>query len=209
MGRPRVPLLNRDLIRDTALELIDRDGLAEMSMRKLAAELGVQASSLYKHYPTKDEVLDAVASQVAGEIDTSGFDRGDDWQDALAAWARSHRAALAAHPNLVPYLATGPGRRDVSLRIADAVHGGLVGAGWPPREATLIGAATRSLVLGSTVGSFSRGFTDDVQVYRDRYPHMGQAHLLRGKADQIDTAGFELALTSFIDGLAIRFAALQ
>ena len=209
MGRPRVPLLNRDLIRDTALELIDRDGLAEMSMRKLAAELGVQASSLYKHYPTKDEVLDAVASKVAGEIDTSGFDRGDDWQDALAAWARSHRAALAAHPNLVPYLATGPGRRDVSLRIADAVHGGLVGAGWPPREATLIGAATRSLVLGSTVGSFSRGFTDDVQVYRDRYPHMGQAHLLRGKADQIDAAGFELALTSFIDGLAIRFAALQ
>ena len=49
MGRPRVPLLNRELIRDTALELIDRDGLAEMSMRKLAAELGVQASSLYKH----------------------------------------------------------------------------------------------------------------------------------------------------------------
>lgn len=209
MGRPRVPLLNRELIRDTALELIDRDGLAEMSMRKLAAELGVQASSLYKHYPTKDDVLDAVASRVAGEIDTSGFDRGDDWQDALAAWARSHHAALAAHPNLVPYLATGPGRRDVSLRIADAVHGGLVGAGWPPREATLIGAATRSLVLGSTVGSFSRGFTDDVQVYRDRYPHMGQAHLLRGKADQIDTAGFELALTAFIDGLAIRFAALQ
>ena len=182
---------------------------AEQLALRLAAELGVQASSLYKHYPTKDDVLDAVASRVAGEIDTSGFDRGDDWQDALAAWARSHRAALAAHPNLVPYLATGPGRRDVSLRIADAVHGGLVGAGWPPREATLIGAATRSLVLGSTVGSFSRGFTDDVQVYRDRYPHMGQAHLLRGKADQIDTAGFELALTAFIDGLAIRFNALQ
>jgi AcrR family transcriptional regulator len=209
MGRPRVPLLSRERIRDTALELIDRDGLAELSMRKLAAELGVQASSLYKHYPTKDDVLDAVASRVAAEIDTSGFDRGDDWQAALAAWARSHRAALAAHPNLVPYLATGPGRRDESLRVADAVHGGLVGAGWPPREATLIGAATRSLVLGSTVGSFSRGFTDDVQVYRDRYPHMGQAHLLRGKADEIDSAGFELALVSFIDGLAIRFEAIE
>ena len=209
MGRPRVPLLSRDRIRDTALEMIDRDGLSELSMRKLAAELGVQASSLYKHYPTKDDVLDAVASRVAAEIDTTGFDRGDDWQVALAAWARSHRSVLVAHPNLVPYLATGPGRRDESLRVADAVHGGLVGAGWPPREATLIGAATRSLVLGSTVGSFSRGFTDDVQVYRDRYPHMGQAHLLRGKADQIDAAGFELALTSFIDGLAIRFNALQ
>lgn len=209
MGRPRVPLLSRDRIRDTALEMIDRDGLSELSMRKLAAELGVQASSLYKHYPTKDDVLDAVASRVAAEIDTTGFDRGDDWQVALAAWARSHRSVLVAHPNLVPYLATGPGRRDESLRVADAVHGGLVGAGWPPREATLIGAATRSLVLGSTVGSFSRGFTDDVQVYRDRYPHMGQAHLLRGKADEIDTAGFELALTSFIDGLTIRFDAIE
>ena len=84
----------------------------------------------------------------------------------------------------------------------------MVRAGWPPREATLIGAATRSLVLGSTVGSFSRGFADDVQVYRDRYPHMGQAHLLRGKADEIDTAGFELALSAFIDGLHSRFAAI-
>jgi len=208
MGRPKVPLLSRERIRDAALELIDRGGLAELSMRKLAAELGVQAPSLYKHYPTKDELLDDIAGLVIADVDTSCFEH-DDWRGALAAWAWSYRGALAAHPNLVPYLAAGPGRREVSLRVADAVHGGLVRAGWPPRDATLIGAATRSLVLGSTVGSFSRGFVDDVQVYRDRYPHMGQAHLLRGKADEIDTAGFELALTAFIDGLAVRFEAID
>ncbi|MDH6244114.1 TetR/AcrR family transcriptional regulator [Mycobacterium sp. OTB74] len=209
MGRPKVPLLSRERIRDAALKLIDGHGLAELSMRKLAAELGVQAASLYKHYPTKDDVLEAVAGRVVVDIDTSGFETGDDWRGALASWARSYRSALAAHPNLVPYLAGGLGHRDESLRVADAVHGGLVRAGWPPREATLIGAATRSLVLGSTVGSFSRGFTDDVQVYRDRYPHMGQAHLLRGKADEIDLAGFELALSAFIDGLAVRFEAIE
>jgi len=208
MGRPKVPLLSRERIRDAALDLIDRNGLAELSMRKLAAELGVRAPSLYKHYPTKDELLDDIAARVIADVDTSAFS-SDDWRDALGSWARSYRSALAAHPNLVPYLAAGPGRRDVSLRVADAVHGGLVRGGWPPREATLIGAATRSLVLGSTVGSFSRGFVDDVQVYRDRYPHMGQAHLLRGKADEIDTAGFELALTAFIDGLAVRFEAID
>ena len=209
MGRPKVPLLSRERIRDAALKLIDGHGLAELSMRKLAAELGVQAASLYKHYPTKDDVLEAVAGRVVVDIDTSGFETGADWRGALASWARSYRSALAAHPNLVPYLAGGLGHRDESLRVADAVHGGLVRAGWPPREATLIGAATRSLVLGSTVGSFSRGFTDDVQVYRDRYPHMGQAHLLRGKADEIDLAGFELALSAFIDGLAVRFEAIE
>jgi AcrR family transcriptional regulator len=209
MGRPKVPLLSRERIRDAALKLIDGHGLAELSMRKLAAELGVQAASLYKHYPTKDDVLEAVAGRVVVDIDTSGFETGADWRGALASWARSYRSALAAHPNLVPYLAGGLGHRDESLRVADAVHGGLVRAGWPPRDATLIGAATRSLVLGSTIGSFSRGFTDDVQVYRDRYPHMGQAHLLRGKADEIDLAGFELALSAFIDGLAVRFEAIE
>jgi AcrR family transcriptional regulator len=209
MGRPRVPLLSRERIRDAALDIIDRNGLSELSMRKLAADLGVQAASLYKHYPTKDEVLEDVAALVVSNVDTSAFAAGADWQIALAAWARSYRDALSVHPNLVPYLAVCVSQRDESLRIANAVHGGLVGAGWPPRDATLIGAATRSLVLGSTIGSFSRGFTDDVQVYRDRYPHMSQAHLLSGRADEIDTASFELALSAFIDGLQARFQAID
>lgn len=209
MGRPRVPLLSRERIRDAALAIIDGGGLAELSMRKLASELGVQAASLYKHYPTKDDLLDDIAAGVVTGVDTSAFKREEDWQQALASWARSYWSVLAAHPNLVPYLAQGPGRRDESVRIANAVHGGLVSAGWPPREATLIGAATRHLVLGATVGSFSRGFDDDVQVYRDRYPHLQQAHLLRGRADELDTASFELALSAFIDGLRIRFETID
>ena len=59
------------------------------------------------------------------------------------------------------------------------------------------------------MGSFSRGFVDDVQVYRDRYPHLEQAHLLRSRADEIDDASFELALSAFIDGLQGRFEAID
>ncbi|WP_330182093.1 TetR family transcriptional regulator [Nocardia sp. NBC_01503] len=204
MARPKVPLLSRERIRDAALTLVDRDGLAELSMRKLAAELGVQAASLYGHYPTKDDLLDDIAAGIMSRVDTSAFDSGD-WQHGLMSWARSYRDELVAHPNFVPYLAAGPGKREENLRHADAVHGGLVGAGWPPREATMIGAATRYLVMGATIGSFSRGFVDDVQVYRDRYPHLEQAHLLRARADEIDSESFELALTAFVDGLTARF----
>ncbi|WBP97005.1 TetR/AcrR family transcriptional regulator C-terminal domain-containing protein [Mycolicibacterium neoaurum] len=204
MARPRI--LSRERIRDSALGIIDRDGLEGLSMRNLAADLGVQAASLYKHYPTKTEVLDEIASMVVSVVDTSAFDADEPWNLALAEWARSYRSALAAHPNLVPFLALGLRHRDESLRIANAVHGGLVRAGWPAREATMIGAATRSLVLGSTIGSFSRGFADDAQVYRDRYPHMQQAHRLPAKADEIDQGSFDLALTSFIDGLQARYA---
>ncbi|MFD3508923.1 TetR/AcrR family transcriptional regulator [Nocardia sp. NPDC058666] len=205
MARPRVPLLSRERIRDAALVLIDRDGLSEVSMRKLGAELGVQAASLYGHYPNKDELFDEIAAGIMRTVDTSAFGTMS-WDAALADWARSYRTALATHPNFVPYLATGPGRRAENLRAADAVHGGLVGAGWPPRYATMIGAATRYLVMGSTVGSFAGGFADDVQVYRDRYPHLNQAHLLRAIADEIDDDSFELALNAFIAGLSATYA---
>ncbi|MFE6864433.1 TetR/AcrR family transcriptional regulator [Nocardia sp. NPDC057668] len=204
MARPKIPLLSRDRIRTAALALIDRDGLPELSMRRLAAELNVQAASLYGHYPTKDDLLDDIARGIMARVDTSAFAAGD-WRHGLVSWARSYRAALATHPNFVPYLAAGPGTREENLRAADAVHGGLITAGWPPREATLIGAATRYLVMGATLGSFSRGFVDDAHLYRDRYPHLDQAHLLRAKADEIDADSFELALTAFVDGLSLRY----
>lgn len=207
MGRPRTPLLSRERIRDTALALIDAEGLPALSMRKLAAELGVQAASLYSHYATKDELLEDVASSIMSQVDASAFESAD-WRQGVLSWARSYRSALAAHPNFVPFIAAGPGRRDEALRAADTVHGGLVRAGWPPRYATMIGASTKYLVLGAAMASFSHGFADDVQVYLDRYPNLGQAHLLQAHADEIDAGSFELALTAFVDGLSTLFETL-
>jgi AcrR family transcriptional regulator len=204
MPRPTTPLLSQTGIRVSALEIIDRDGLDGLSMRKLAASLGVSAPALYFHYPTKEQLLDDVASEIMEKVDVSAF--GDGWRAGLLTWARSYRAALADHPNIVPFLARGPGQRDASLRRADAIHGGLVGAGWPPREATMIGASTKYLVLGAAMGSFSRGFVDDVQVYLDRYPSLGDAHRLREHADSVDRDSFEFALLTFVDGLAARLA---
>lgn len=200
MGRPRTPLLNRDLIRDTALAMIDEHGLAGLSMRRLAQELGVQAASLYSHYPTKDDVLDAVANLIVGEVDTSGF-TDDDWRSGLVTWARSYHTALAAHPNAVPLIASGAGRRTTFLAMADAVHGGLVGAGWPPRSATMIAGAVKYLVVGAASTPFASGFADDVQVYLDRYPNLTQAHRLRADAERIDHDSFELGLAALIRGL--------
>lgn len=206
VARPRTPLLSAAGIREAALDLIDRDGLAGLSMRKLAARLGVQAASLYSHYPTKDALLTAIAEEVTRDVDVSGFATGD-WRHGITVWARSYRHALAAHPNMVPFLAVGPLRRPSGLRQADTIHGGLVAAGWPPREATLIGASTKYLVLGAAINSFARGFDDDARVYRDRYPNLSQAHRLAEHAEEIDNDSFELALRSFLDGLALRYAA--
>jgi AcrR family transcriptional regulator len=201
--RPTTPLLSGERIRAAALAIIDADGLAGLSMRRLATELGVRAASLYGHVATKDDLLHAVANGIMEEVDVSAFSQ--DWRTGLLTWARSYRAALAAHPNIVPFLAYGPARREASLRRADAVHGGLVGAGWPPRYATMIGASTKYLVVGAAMSSFSGGFSDDVQVYVDRYPNLHQAHRLRQHAEEIDRDSFELALSAFVVGLESLF----
>ncbi|MDX3075058.1 TetR/AcrR family transcriptional regulator [Streptomyces sp. MI02-7b] len=209
MARPRKPLLSRERIVAAALALVDAEGLAAVSTRRLAAELGVSGPSLYNHFTTKDGILDAVADAVVAEVDLAMFEDGRDWRDALVDWARSYRAALAAHPHIVPFLAQGPGRRPAGLRMADAVFGGMMAAGWPPAHATRVGALMRYFVAGSALGSFARGFVDDASAYDPAdYPHLGQAHLLAEHQQRVDEGAFETGLRALVDGLAVQFAAL-
>ncbi|MFD4535347.1 TetR/AcrR family transcriptional regulator [Kitasatospora sp. NPDC059811] len=237
MARPRTPLLSRERIVAAALRLIDAEGLAALSTRRLATELSVSGPSLYNHVATKDELLDAVVDSVIGEVDLSMFGTPDGpptatptakpdgtpddaptatpsgrptpWPDALRAWARSYRAALAAHPNIVPVLAQGPGRRPNALRLADAVFGHLVEAGWPRGQATRIGALMRYFVTGSALASFAAGFPADAEVYDAAdYPHLGEAHRLAGHRGTVDEGAFETGLEALLDGLVLRFERL-
>ncbi len=200
MARPRQALLSRQRIVEAATALVDAEGLAAVSTRRLAAELGVRGPSLYNHFATKDEILDAVADAVIARVDVSFF-ADCDWPEALRRWGHSYRAALAAHPNIVPFLAQGPGRRPAALAMADAVYGGLVRAGWPPARATHIGALMRYLVAGSALGSFARGFIGDPGLYAEQYPHLDQAHRLAEHQQQVDEGAFALGLDALIDGL--------
>ncbi|MFJ6722175.1 TetR/AcrR family transcriptional regulator [Streptomyces sp. NPDC091259] len=210
MARPRKPLLSRDRIVEAAGALVDAEGLEAVSTRRLAAALGVSGPSLYNHFRTKDEILEAVADSVSGRVDLSMFDGGREWREALHAWAHSYRAALADHPNIVPVLARGPGRRPAGLRVADAVFGAMTAAGWPPAQATRIGALMRYFILGSAVASFARGFVDDRTAYDPGdYPHLGQAHLLAERQREVDEGAFETGLTALLDGLGLQYEALR
>jgi AcrR family transcriptional regulator len=205
--RPRQALLSRQRIVDAAAALIDAEGLTALSTRRLAAELGVAGPSLYNHFANKDEILDAVADAITAQVDVSCF-ATEEWPQALRRWGHSYRDALARHPNIVPYLAQGPGRRPAALAMADAVYGGLVKAGWPPARATHIGAVMRYLVAGSALGSFARGFVEDPQLYAAHYPHLSQAHRLAEHQHSVDEGAFNLGLEALITGLTATYAQL-
>src|SRR5579859_2856148 len=82
-GRP--PKLSTAAIVAAAIGLLDRDGADALTMRRLGAELGVEAMSLYRHVAGRRALLDAIADGLAAEIEP--HDGSGDWADALRATA--------------------------------------------------------------------------------------------------------------------------
>jgi AcrR family transcriptional regulator len=103
--------LDRDKIVAATVRLLDSEGLAKFSMRRLAAELGVTAMSVYWYVDTKDDLLELALDSVTGEIALPEEGAGD-WRDQLRQLAMEYRKLLVMHPWVAPlmgeYLNVGP-----------------------------------------------------------------------------------------------------
>ena len=106
--------ITRDVVLAAALELIDRDGVDGLSMRRLARVLGRDPMILYRHAPNKAALLDGVAETVLAQLKVDPAD--PDWAAQLRAVARGYRALALAHPNVVPLLVTRPLATPLGLR---------------------------------------------------------------------------------------------
>lgn len=91
--------LTPERIVEAALELADAEGLDALTMRRLAAELDVEAMSLYHHVPNKDALLDALVDAVIEEVrDAVSEGGGRDWRAALRARCLTARDVMVRHP---------------------------------------------------------------------------------------------------------------
>lgn len=128
-----------------ALELIDREGLDQLSMRKLGRALGVEAMALYHHFPNKTALLDEVVAAIAPEPpDPTG-----DWREDLAALSHQYRDMVNAHPNLLPVHLSRPSRHERTAATREAQYATL-------RQAGLEGSAL--LDAHRTWGSYVIGY---------------------------------------------------
>jgi AcrR family transcriptional regulator len=112
----------------TAVAVADARGAAELTMRKLAGELGVEAMSLYNHVASKGDLLDGMIDLVFGEIEAPAA--GGDWKAELRKRAVSTRAALRRHPWAVGEMEGRTSHGPSNLRVHDAVLGCLRAAGF-------------------------------------------------------------------------------
>jgi AcrR family transcriptional regulator len=106
--------ITRDVVLAAALELIDRDGVDSLSMRRLAAALDRDPAILYRHAANKAAVLDGVAEVVLAQLTVNPAD--PDWAGQLRAVARGYRRLALAHPHVVPLLVTRPLATPLALR---------------------------------------------------------------------------------------------
>jgi len=113
--------LDRERITEAAVRLLDAEGLAKFSMRRLAAELNVTAMSVYWYVDTKDDLLELALDTVFGEVRLPAADSDEDWRDRLRALAAEYRALLVRHPWASPltgtFLNIGPHAMAFSLTV--------------------------------------------------------------------------------------------
>ncbi|MFI5805695.1 TetR/AcrR family transcriptional regulator [Streptomyces sp. NPDC051561] len=95
---PAVAGLDREKITAATVALLDAEGLAKFSMRRLATELKVTAMSLYWYVATKDDLLELAVDRVMGELDLPDPAAATDWRDQLRQLAQTYREVLVRHP---------------------------------------------------------------------------------------------------------------
>jgi AcrR family transcriptional regulator len=161
-------------ILDTAAELLRTSDAESFSVRKLAAVLGTDSSSLYRHFRNKTELLRAVADRILLAA-MDGYRPEGDWKQRITALALRVREAFGRHPQLAAvwgrYASGGTGSRLVMEEVLQALRAsGLPDAQIPARYhriAVLIAALIASEAGASTVPrkSVSRAWSYSVWRY--------------------------------------------
>jgi AcrR family transcriptional regulator len=158
--RGRYGKLSREKVLVCALEVVDRDGLSGLSMRRLGAELGVEAMALYRYASGKDALLDGLVEAFFLELE-KGLGGGPADEPAPTGWRDElHRIALAAHavalrhPHVVPLLATRLLSTPMARRPAAVLRGDerilalLASAGMSDRQTVAVHRAFTAWLLG-------------------------------------------------------------
>lgn len=206
----RVPL-TRERALTTALAVADAEGLAAVTMRRLAQELGVEAMSLYHHVANKDDILDGIVDLVFAEIELPGKDVP--WRRAMVKRARSVRAALTRHPWAISIMESRSSPGPATLHHLDSLLGMCRRAGFSVPMTAHAVSVVESYVYGFVLQEVNLPFdgTSDMtamvdailsQMSADDHPYLFELtkeHVL--KPGYAYAKEFEFGLGLILDGL--------
>jgi AcrR family transcriptional regulator len=147
----RRPLTPERVVQE-ALAVIAEVGAEALTMRGLAARLGVVPGAVYRHVRSKQQLQDLVLDGVLAEVDVR-LDRSSPWTEQLKLLAHRLRQVLEAHPGVAGILKTRDPLGPHSLALAEAFLGPLQAAGFSDREAGLVFFLLVDYTVGFAVSS--------------------------------------------------------
>lgn len=206
--RPHTPL-DRERVLQSALDLVNDRGLDGLTMRAIAAELGVEAPSLYKHIQGKDDILDGLCELVYLQV--SFDEHPEDWRDRLRTYSRAFRNALLSNRAVVPLIATRPVTTERSILVVEAALSQFAALGFQPESARRLLNVTVAMVIGQVLADIGSAPLADLDgpgrplgdKLDDADIPLVRATLLGTPADR--DAEFELSLDLLIAGIEQRF----
>jgi len=200
-----MPMSRRQIL-IAALDLADKHGAEQLTMRSLATKLDRRPSSLYNHISGRDDLIEGMRAVVVEEIDTSAFATAT-WDEAVVVWAKSYLAAFAARPNCIRLLATTPITDPSTMHMYDVVVSALVRGGWGDGDAVAVMRTVEALVLGSALDEIAPSSflaLEAVPLELEALRHsLEPANLERARA----RAAFVLGMGALIEGLRARLSA--
>jgi TetR/AcrR family tetracycline transcriptional repressor len=166
------PSLSRELVADRALAIADAEGLEAVTIRRLAAELGVTPMALYWHFKTKDDLLDGLADRILDAVELPA--RSGDWVADIRAALIALVTAMRPHPQAAYRVAERVMAHPQGLELTEAALATLQAAGFSPEAASYLAMqALRSAVAMVTADQVD----DSGQTAEER-----EAHLRRKQA---------------------------
>lgn len=204
-GQKKREPLNPERIAVAALAFIDERGLEEMSVRNLGAALGVEGMALYKHYPSKDAILDAVAEQLILELVVPPPTK-EGWKARALKVARDYRAIGRRHPKAFALLPTRRFTTPRALAVLDRVFFLLMGDGLSPQQAVEVyrGVANwaNGCILDELAGFRALESGVPLNIPREQTALAAASPFLT--VEHFD-AIFDVGLVALLDGLEARF----
>jgi AcrR family transcriptional regulator len=161
--------LSKETVVDRALELADSGGPEALTIRKLAQSLGVTPMALYWHFRSKDELLNALAERVWGEINLT-LDPAAHWTQRFRGLMESLVAVLRAHPAAPDLLLHDEKNSESALRATEVTLELLRGAGFDQLRASTIARSTlwTGIMLVMSEPGAHPGMSDEDRVEQQR-----------------------------------------
>ncbi|GAA3555623.1 TetR/AcrR family transcriptional regulator C-terminal domain-containing protein [Amycolatopsis ultiminotia] len=143
--------LSREKVLDAALGFVDTHGVSALSMRKLAAELGVEAMSLYNHVKNKGDLLDGLAARVFESVPLP--DPAQPWETRVRRFAEACHLAFTGHPAVLRTLVAAEAnpRSPGALRVIDGLLGALLEAGLDEPATVRVYRSLMGLIFGAAL----------------------------------------------------------